>query len=150
MKVNVYRRKSGRARLPAGIALLACLLLPGSPSAAAENDGAGLYSEAQAMRGEALYQQYCSACHGTRLQGNPAAPLTGGAFRGRWEDGKHTLDDLYYIVRSLMPNNAPGSLSKEQYADVVAYILKMNEYPAGGAELIPKAAAMKAVILQPH
>lgn len=96
-----------------------------------------------------MYQQYCAACHGPSLQGNPAAPLTGPAFRARWEDGKHTLDDLFFIVRSLMPNNAPGSLSKAQYADVVAYILKINGYPAGDAELIPTAAAMKRVTLQP-
>ena len=49
-----------------------------------------------------------------------------------------------------MPNNAPGSLSKGQYADVVAYILKVNNYPVGGEDLVPKAAAMKAVTLQPH
>ena len=139
-----------QARLDGWVPLVACLALLGSPSAATQNDGVGLYSEAQAGRGEALYQQYCAVCHGARLQGNPAAPLTGGAFRGRWEDGKHTLDDLYYIVRNLMPNNAPGSLSKAEYADVVAYILKINNYPAGEAELIPKAAAMKALILQPH
>jgi len=108
------------------------------------------FTAAQAARGEETYQQHCAACHGVRLQGTPAAPLTGEAFRGRWEDGRHTLDDLYYIVRSLMPNNAPGSLSKSQYADVVAYILKINNYPAGEAELVPKAVAMKAVILQPH
>lgn len=110
----------------------------------------GLFSEAQAARGEAVYQQHCSTCHGTRLEGNPAAPLTGAAFRSRWEDGQHTLDDLFYIVRSLMPNNAPGSLAKAQYADVVAYILKVNGYPAGESELVPAAAVMKAVTLQPH
>ena len=109
-----------------------------------------VYSEAQAVRGEVLYQQHCSQCHGARLLGNPAAPLTGEAFRGRWEDGKHTLDDLYYIIRSLMPNSAPGTLSKAQYADVVAFILKINNYPAGEAELVPTAAAMKGVTLQPH
>jgi len=117
-------------------------------AAVAETDS--LYSEAQAARGESVYQQYCAACHGPSLQGNPAAPLTGAAFRARWEDGKHTLDDLFFIVRSLMPNNAPGSLTKAQYADVVAYILKANGYPAGNAELIPTAAAMKRVTLQPH
>ena len=111
---------------------------------------AGLYSAAPAARGEEIYQQFCAVCHGARLQGTPAAPLTGEAFRGRWEDGKHTLDDLYYIIRSLMPNSAPGSLSKAQYADVVAFILKVNNYPAGEEELVPKAAAMKAVTLQPH
>ena len=110
----------------------------------------GLYSAAQAARGEETYQQFCSVCHGARLQGTPAAPLTGETFRGRWEDGRHTLDDLYYIIRSLMPNNAPGSLSKAQYAEVVAFILKVNNYPAGEDELVPKAAAMKAVTLQPH
>ncbi len=109
-----------------------------------------VYSAAQSARGEETYQQYCSACHGARLQGTPAAPLTGEAFRGRWEDGKHTLDDLFYIIRSLMPNNAPGSLSKAQYADVVAYILKVNNYPVGEEELVPRAATMKAVTLQPH
>lgn len=126
-------------------ALLACVAW------AAEADNAdGVYSDAQAQRGESVYQQYCAACHGASLQGNPAAPLTGPAFRARWEDGKHTLDDLFFIVRSLMPNNAPGSLSKAQYADVVAYILKINGYPAGDAELIPTAAAMKKVTLQPR
>ena len=122
-----------------------CLAL-GASAAAAE----GVYSQAQAARGEEIYQQFCSACHGARLQGSPAAPLTGESFRARWEDGKHTLDDLYYIIRSLMPNNAPGSLSKAQYADVVAFILKVNNYPAGEQELEPKASVMKAVILQQH
>ena len=117
---------------------------------AGSEEPGGLFSEVQAARGESIYQQHCSACHGARLQGSPAAPLTGEAFRARWEDGGHTLDDLYYIIRSLMPNNAPGSLSKAQYSDVVAYILKVNGYPAGGAELVPTAAAMKAVTLQPH
>ena len=115
----------------------------------ATNEGK-VYSEAQALRGEELYQQHCSLCHGARLQGNPAAPLTGEAFRGRWEDGKHTLDDLYYIIRSLMPNSAPGSLSKAQYADIVAYILKINHYPAGETELVPQAAVLRTVILQPN
>jgi mono/diheme cytochrome c family protein len=109
-----------------------------------------VYTATQSARGEETYQQYCAVCHGARLQGTPAAPLAGDAFRGRWEDGKHTLDDLYYIIRSLMPNNAPGSLSNAQYADIVAYILKINNYPAGEAELVPKSATMKAVILQPH
>src|SRR5258708_1838899 len=139
-----------QARLAGRVLLVACLALLGAPSAAPENDAAGLYSEAQAGRGEALYQQYCALCHGAILQGNPAAPLTGGAFRGRWEDGKHTLDDLYYIIRSLMPNNATGSLTKAQYADVLAYILKANNYPAGSTALLPNTAAMTGATLQPH
>lgn len=128
---------------------LAALLLASLVPVSAQADD-GIYSMAQAARGEALYHEHCAACHGGQLQGKPAAALTGEAFRGRWEDGKHTLDDLYYIIRSLMPNNAPGSLSKAQYADVVAYILKVNKYPAGESELVPTAPVMKAVTLQPH
>jgi len=146
----VYRRNLTQACWADWVPLVACLALLGSPSAATESDGAGLYNEAQAGRGEVLYQQYCSACHGARLQGSPAAPLTGEAFRARWEDGKHTLDDLFFIIRSMMPNNAPGSLGKAQYADVLTYILKVNNYPAGGTELVPNATAMKGVTLQPH
>jgi cytochrome c5 len=118
--------------------------------AATASAGEGLYTAAQAARGEKTYQQFCSACHGARLQGAPAAPLTGEALRARWEDGKHTLDDLYYIIRSLMPNNAPGSLSKAQYVEVIAFILQVNHYPAGEHDLVPQAAAMKAVTLEPQ
>ena len=127
---------------------LALAILAGVAHAADAPEG--VYTTAQAARGEALYQQHCVTCHGARLEGNPAAALTGPAFRARWEDGAHTLDDLFYIVRTLMPNNAPGSLSKPEYADVVAYILKVNGYPAGQADLLPKAAIMKPVVLQPH
>ena len=144
-----HMRRILNAGLCQALAMLVCLAVPLAGAENAVNESR-VYTQAQAVRGEELYQQNCSLCHGTRLLGNPAAPLTGEAFRGRWEDGKHTLDDLYYIIRSLMPNNAPGSLSKAQYADVVAYILKINNYPAGEAELVPKAEVMKAVILQPH
>ncbi len=119
-------------------------------SACAADGGAGVYSVAQAGRGEALYLRHCVACHGTHLEGSPAAALTGPAFRARWEDGSHSLDDLYYIVRTLMPNTAPGSLSKAEYADVVAYILQVNGYPVGEIDLVPKGAIMKPVVLQPH
>jgi S-disulfanyl-L-cysteine oxidoreductase SoxD len=110
----------------------------------------GLYSEAQATRGERLYEQYCITCHGAKLQGNPAAPLAGVVFLARWADGQHTLDDLFYIVRTQMPYNAPGSLAKQQYADVVAYVLKVNAYPAGEVELTPSSDALKKVTLQPR
>jgi S-disulfanyl-L-cysteine oxidoreductase SoxD len=131
--------------------LLSVLLaMAGSARAeTADNDGRA-YSETQASRGEPLYQQHCSKCHGARLEGSPATALTGPAFRARWEDGNHTLDDLFYIIRTLMPNTAPGSLAKPEYADIVAYILKQNSYPAGKQDLEPKTAIMKAVVLQPH
>jgi cytochrome c len=110
----------------------------------------GLFTDAQAGRGRAIYDQYCVACHGARLEGNPGAPLAGATFISRWADGNHTLDDLFYIVRSLMPYNAPGSLSRQQNADVTAYILKANDYPVGETELPPVPAVLKKVTLQPR
>jgi len=110
----------------------------------------GLFTQVQAARGRVLYDQYCTACHGAKLEGNPGAPLAGPAFLSRWADGQHSLDDLFYIVRTLMPYNAPASLTRQQYADVTAYILSMNDYPAGEAELPPSAAALKKVTLQPR
>lgn len=110
----------------------------------------GFFSDAQAARGGALYDQYCTACHGARLEGNPGAPLVGATFLARWADGQHTLDDLFYVVRTLMPYNAPGTLTRQQNADVVAYILKVNGYPVGEDELPPNAAALKKMTLLPR
>ena len=108
------------------------------------------YNEAQAARGAGIYEQHCQSCHGGELQGNPAAPLTGALFASRWMDGQHTLDDLYYIMKSQMPYNAPGSLSKQQYVDVLAFVLKRNGFPAGEAELTPQASALRAITLPPR
>jgi len=71
-------------------------------------------------------------------------------FQGRWADGQHTLDDLFYIVRTQMPYSAPGSLAKQQYADVIAYVLKMNGYEPGETELTPIASTLKKITLQPR
>jgi cytochrome c5 len=119
-------------------------------SAAVRADPGAFYNEAQAARGASVYEQYCMGCHGAQLQGNPAAPLAGAVFQSRWIDGQHTLDDLYYIVRSQMPYNAPASLSKQQYVDVLAFVLKANGFPSGEAELPPKSATLRAMTLQPH
>jgi len=110
----------------------------------------GFYSAAQAVRGEVLYEQYCMTCHGAKLEGNPAAPLAGPVFQGCWADGQHTLDDLFYIVRTQMPYSAPGSLAKQQYVDVIAYVLKMNGYEPGETELTPIASTLKKITLQPR
>ena len=109
-----------------------------------------MFSEEQAARGESLYAGHCAVCHGAKLEGNPAVPLAGESFLARWADGQHTVDDLLYIIRTLMPYNAPGSLSRQQYADLTAYILKSNRYPAGEAELPARGAALKQMMLQPR
>jgi len=137
-----------RVRLIAQVAV-SIAMAPSCALPAYAADG-GYYSAAQAARGEALYEQYCMACHGAKLQGNPAAPLAGPVFQGRWADGQHTLDDLFYIVRTQMPYSAPGSLAKQQYVDVIAYVLKMNGYEAGETDLTPITSTLKKITLQPR
>src|SRR5882724_5228478 len=73
----------------------------------------GAFTKEQAKRGEGLYAQNCSACHGPDLSGNDeAAPLTGSAFLSNW-DGL-TVGDLTERVRLSMPPNKLGTVSRQQ------------------------------------
>jgi mono/diheme cytochrome c family protein len=94
----------------------------------------GVYTEEQAKAGEPLYAQYCASCHGPDLSGGEMAPgLTGGEFTSNWND--LTLGDLFERMRISMPQNAPGSLSREQNAAILSFILKKGGAPAGKTAL---------------
>jgi S-disulfanyl-L-cysteine oxidoreductase SoxD len=97
-----------------------------------------VYTAEQARRGAALYQTHCSACHGEGLQGLESAPaLAGDTFNSTWEGV--TLSDLADRVRTTMPMTAPGTLSRQQTVDVVAFILEAGKFPAGTTPLDPNA-----------
>src|SRR5438876_12424404 len=90
----------------------------------------GVYTEEQAKRGERLYSQYCASCHGPDLAGGEMAPgLTGGEFSSNWND--LSLGDLFERMRVSMPQNSPGSLSRQQDADILAFVLSKSKFPAG-------------------
>lgn len=94
----------------------------------------GVYTEEQAKRGEAIYTKECASCHGdTLIGGGGASPLTGGMFMSNWNG--LALSDLFDRIRKTMPQGTPGKLSKQQDADVLAYILSFNKFPAGKTEL---------------
>jgi mono/diheme cytochrome c family protein len=104
----------------------------------------GVYTDAQAKRGESVYSQSCAACHGPDLAGLDMAPsLTGAEFNASWND--QTLDDLFERVRTTMPADGPGSQTREQYADVVAFLLSKDGFPSGTVELPPDNAVLKQV-----
>jgi cytochrome c len=104
----------------------------------------GVYTDAQAERGKAAYDKDCAFCHLEDLTGQGFAPgLVDDIFKHRWEDG--TVGELYAIVKATMPQDKPETLSAATYADIVAYLLKTNKYPAGQEELKPDAEALKAV-----
>jgi mono/diheme cytochrome c family protein len=94
----------------------------------------GVYTEEQAKRGESLYAQNCAACHGPDLSGGEMAPgLTGGEFSANWND--LSLGELFDRIRISMPQSAPGSLSRQQNADILSYVLLKSGVPAGKTEL---------------
>jgi mono/diheme cytochrome c family protein len=104
----------------------------------------GIYSDAQAKRGEPLYQQYCSPCHGPDLAGGEMAPgLVGGDFASNWND--LTIGQLFDRIRTSMPQNNPGSLSRQQNADILSFILYKGTAPAGQTELPTQSEVLNAI-----
>jgi mono/diheme cytochrome c family protein len=104
----------------------------------------GIYTEAQAGRGAQDFAQVCAACHGAALGGSGEAPaLSGGQFIGDF-DGQ-TVGDIFDRIRTTMPQSAPGVLSRDQYADILAFLLKSNGFPAGQAELDKRSDYLKAI-----
>src|SRR5262245_2365735 len=93
----------------------------------------GVYTDAQAKRGEALWGEKCAKCHGPDLSGGDAPSLVGSEFSGNWDD--LSLGDLADRLRISMPQDNPQSLSREQTADLIALILRGNRLPAGQADL---------------
>jgi len=93
----------------------------------------GVYSAGQAARGQQLYKNQCAACHGNALEGTSGPPLVGDGFLSNWS--AQPLTNLAAKIQKTMPFNLPGSLSKNQSADLVAYVLQAGKYPAGQAEL---------------
>ena len=107
----------------------------------------GVYTAGQAKRGEAAFVEACSNCHGRTLEGADMTPaLTGGGFTANW-DGL-TLGDLFDRIRISMPADRPGSLSRQEDADVVAYILQFNQFPAGKEELPREVQVLKQILFK--
>lgn len=104
----------------------------------------GIFSPDQAERGAAVYAARCSGCHGAALNGTgEAPPLVGGEFISHWDT--MTVGDLYDRVRTTMPQNDPQSLSREDYADVLAFLLKTNGFPAGAAPMDKRSEVLATI-----
>ena len=107
----------------------------------------GVYTEDQSKRGEAAYVEECSNCHGRDLEGADMTPgLTGLAFTANW-DGL-TVGDLFERIRTSMPLNRPGSLSRQQNADILSYLLRFNRFPAGKEELPRDLLPLKQILMK--
>src|SRR2546422_3361276 len=92
-----------------------------------------VYSDAQASRGQDIYKSQCAECHGNAMEGVSGPPLVGDDFLGNWS--ARPLTNLVDKIQKTMPFTSPGSLSRAQSIDLVAYILQTGKFPAGATEL---------------
>jgi len=97
---------------------------------------AGVYSAEQASRGKDIYLAKCSNCH-------DMASHTGATFAKFWAG--HRVSELYQFIGVKMPKNAPGTLSEQETADLIAYILKLNTMPVGKNELPADSLALDRI-----
>lgn len=99
-------------------------------------DSAKLYTEAQAEEGAKVWTTTCSGCHETK-------DVTSADFRTKWVG--RSLFELYEQIRTTMPDDAPGTLTPDQYLHSVVYILKLNGLPAGTTPLVSDSATMSTL-----
>jgi mono/diheme cytochrome c family protein len=104
----------------------------------------GVYTEAQATRGAALFDRECAGCHGPDGEGGGMAPaLVGAAFYANY-DGQ-TVGDLFERNRTTMPVGKEGRLSGTQNADITAFMLQFNKFPPGATELPSQSMMLRQI-----
>jgi len=115
----------------------------------------GVFTEAQATRGEEAYSGACTICHGYRLNGAPddpdmrsTPPLARARFLRVW--GGRSLATLFEYSRATMPEDNPSSLTDQEYVDVIAYMLTVGGMPAGDDELQPDPQSLARVVVRPQ
>ena len=107
----------------------------------------GVFTEEQATRGQEEYQRECAQCHLDDLLGDGIAPaLIGAPFNFRWSD--LSVGDMFAAIRTTMPQGAPASLSLQGYSDIISYLLRVNEFPAGDTELPTAVGELEQIIIQ--
>jgi mono/diheme cytochrome c family protein len=90
----------------------------------------GVYTVEQADRGAEVYKKDCASCHGDALTGVDEAPaLVGTTFLSNWNG--QSVGDLVDLTRKSMPKDSENTLTRQQYVDVTAHVLRVNKYPAG-------------------
>lgn len=115
-------------------ALLPAAILAQPPAAKHKTVWDGIFNQVEVSRGTAAYASYCSRCHAEDLRGLGGV-LIGGKFMDRWREDN--LRNLFQMIRDTMPPGPRDRLTEAEYVDILAYVLKMNEFPEGSGELAP-------------
>lgn len=98
----------------------------------------GVYTLAQANKGKDIFASACQSCHSPTVHSGPP-------FRKNWF-GK-PLGDLFGYLRREMPKADPGTMSDEEYALVVAYLLRINDMPTGSEPLAADSVSLHRIRL---
>ena len=109
----------------------------------------GVYSDAQASRGERQYGRSCEQCHGPDLGGDAVMEipaLTLDSFMTSWNG--RSVKDLFDTLKRSMPKDKPGSLDTGAYVDVVAYLLQANKFPSGPRELPRTPEQLEPILIE--
>ncbi len=145
-----------RALLPMAIAVFAGIT---AVRAQTRTIWDGVYSEAQARRGAAVYNSECSYCHRDDLSGGffdggaGQAPALAGprafgsSFGERWND--MTVGEMVAAIASTMPQQKPATLTLQQYVDVVSYLFSKNGVSSGPMDLPTDVSVLGAVVITP-
>lgn len=133
--------------LKVGGAASLALALAIVPAAAQEATSAdGIYALEQAERGVEVYANNCAACHADNMTGTPGGPgIAGSRFKALW--AKKSVGELYTKIHDTMPAGMGGSLTEEEYLDVVAYILQTNKFAPGDTAMTADIEALNAVTI---
>ena len=141
VRLRAFGATAGQARGPlmlfaAGLGL--CFVV-GVSAQEKKSVKAGVYTAAQADRGQALFRSKCASCHAPNRFTDDLF-YTSFAGKPLWE--------MFDVISDTMPEDDPGGMKKEEYADVIAYLLKLNKFPEGSAELPIDKDALSAIMME--
>ncbi|GAC1400583.1 MAG: cytochrome c [Vulcanimicrobiaceae bacterium] len=122
-------------------------MMHGKSAKATAATGAVSYSPAQAAAGMKSYGANCASCHGEKLEGGVGPALSGATLNTLAKNTHLTVGDMFTFMSQQMPLNAPASLPKDQYAAIMAYVLKFNGYPAGSKDLTYATATDSKIVM---
>jgi S-disulfanyl-L-cysteine oxidoreductase SoxD len=128
------------AGLLAGVGASATARPPEADQSAGKSARQGVYTRDQAERGRKVFGARCAGCH-------PLDTFTQPLFLATWKG--QTAHALFTSIRTTMPQESPGGLRRQEYADVLAYLLHLNKLPAGPEELATTDDALKKILIEP-
>jgi len=112
---------------------------PGTATAGPpEDEPIASFTAVQVSRGQGVFSSICGECHAT-------GDFRGSTFLYEWR--RRTAWNFFRTVSETMPEDAPGSLSDQEYVDVVSYVLSLNGYEPGERELLPLRDALELFVM---